>query len=47
MKDNYIEIENLTKTYQIGEEAFNALSGINLKIKQGEFVVILGPPVHI
>lgn len=43
MKDNYIEIENLTKAYQIGEESFNALSGINLKIKQGEFVVILGP----
>ena len=35
MKDNYIEIKNLTKTYQIGEETFNALSGINLKIKQG------------
>ena len=43
MKDNYIEIENLTKAYQIGEESFNALSGINLKIKQGEFVVLLGP----
>lgn len=43
MKDNYIEIENLTKAYQIGEESFNALSGINLKIKQGELVVILGP----
>ena len=43
MKDNYIEIDNLTKTYKIGEESFNALSGINLKIKQGEFVVILGP----
>lgn len=43
MKENYIEIENLTKTYQIGEESFNALSGINLKINQGEFVVILGP----
>lgn len=43
MKDNYIEIENLTKAYQIGEESFNALSSINLKIKQGEFVVILGP----
>ena len=26
MKDNYIEIENLTKAYQIGEESFNALS---------------------
>ena len=43
MKENYIEIENLTKTYQIGDESFNALSGINLKINQGEFVVILGP----
>lgn len=43
MKENYIEIENLTKTYKIGEESFNALSGINLQINQGEFVVILGP----
>lgn len=43
MKENYIEIESLTKTYKIGEESFNALSGINLEINQGEFVVILGP----
>lgn len=43
MKENYIEIENLTKTYKTGEESFNALSGINLQINQGEFVVILGP----
>lgn len=42
MKENYIEIESLTKTYKIGEELFNALSGINLQINQGEFVVILG-----
>ena len=37
MKENYIEIENLTKTYKIGEESYNALSGINLKIKYFSF----------
>ena len=41
--DNFIELKNVTKTYIIGDKKFNALDGINLSIKQGEFVVILGP----
>lgn len=36
-----IELKNVKKTYIIGEQKFNALDGINLKINQGEFVVIL------
>ena len=41
--DNFFELKNVTKTYIIGDKKFNALDGINLSIKQGEFVVILGP----
>ena len=38
-----IELENLTRTYGFGDTEFNALDNINLKIKPGEFVVIMGP----
>ena len=40
---NIIELKNVKKTYIVGEQKFNALDGINIKINQGEFVVILGP----
>ena len=42
MKD-FIEFKNVTKTYFIGDEKYNALDGISFKIPKGEFVVILGP----
>ena len=41
--ENFIELKNVKKTYIVGEQKFNALDGIDLSIKQGEFVVILGP----
>ncbi|MCR5483438.1 MAG: ABC transporter ATP-binding protein [Bacilli bacterium] len=40
---SFIELKNVKKTYVVGEQQFNALDGIDLKINQGEFVVILGP----
>ncbi|MBR2710946.1 MAG: ABC transporter ATP-binding protein [Bacilli bacterium] len=40
---NFIELKNVKKTYIVGEQKFNALDGIDLKINQGEFVVVLGP----
>lgn len=43
MKNNYIELKNVVKTYQVGDQKFNALDGVDLSIRQGEFVVILGP----
>lgn len=41
--EKLIEFKNVVKTYNIGEEKFNALDGINFSIPKGKFVVILGP----
>jgi putative ABC transport system ATP-binding protein len=38
-----IEIDRVIKTYQIGEAPLQVLSGVSLKIGQGEFVSIMGP----
>jgi putative ABC transport system ATP-binding protein len=38
-----IELKGLTKTYGLGDAAFQALKGIDLTIRKGEFVVIMGP----
>mgnify|MGYP001260622390 CR=1 FL=1 len=43
MKDSFIELKNVKKSYMVGDHLFYALDGVNLKINQGEFVVILGP----
>ena len=43
MKESFIELKNVKKTYIVGEQKFNALDGVDLSINQGEFVVILGP----
>ena len=40
---SFIELNNVKKTYIVGDQKFNALDGIDLSIEQGEFVVILGP----
>lgn len=38
-----IEIKNITKTYQSGENATHALRGVSFTINDGEFVAIMGP----
>ncbi len=43
MEKSFIEFKNVKKTYDVGGNKFNALDGVDLSIKQGEFVVILGP----
>jgi putative ABC transport system ATP-binding protein len=37
-----IDVADLHKTYQLGETQVHALRGINLQIRQGEFVAIMG-----
>ena len=38
-----IELHDVWKTYKMGESALNALKGINLKVKEGDFISIQGP----
>lgn len=37
-----IEVKNLIKTYQTGDEYFNALDDVSLSVEAGEFVAIMG-----
>ena|SRR3989338_288758 len=45
VKDKHyiIELEDVWKTYRMGEVEVNALRGLNLKIKHKEFVAVMGP----
>ncbi len=38
-----LEFEGVWKTYRVGDQEIHALSGIDLKIEEGEFVAIVGP----
>lgn len=38
-----IEIENIHKTYRMGDQEVRALAGVSVKIEAGEFVAIMGP----
>jgi len=38
-----IEVENVSKTFQLANHAVEVLKNINLQIKQGEFISIMGP----
>lgn len=37
-----IEVKDIVKSYGNGESRFQALKGISLTVKEGDFVVILG-----
>jgi putative ABC transport system ATP-binding protein len=37
-----IEMSGLTKTYQVGDVPVHALRGVDLEVRQGEFVAIIG-----
>jgi putative ABC transport system ATP-binding protein len=40
---NVIELKNVAKHYFMGENIVKALNGINISIKRGDFVAIMGP----
>jgi putative ABC transport system ATP-binding protein len=37
-----IEVQNLSKTYQVGSEKIEALKNINFVVQRGEFIAIMG-----
>tara|TARA_Y100000034_G_scaffold133412_1_gene198808 strand:+ start:2094 stop:2768 length:675 start_codon:yes stop_codon:yes gene_type:complete len=39
---NLLTLENVHKTYHVGEVDVHALRGVDLKVRQGEFLAILG-----
>ena len=41
--DNVIKTTDITKVYRIGTIKVNALRGINLEIRRGDFAAIMGP----
>jgi len=43
MSETLIEIEQLTKTYRLGDVIVHALRGVSLAIERGSFVAIMGP----
>lgn len=43
MKNVTVNAENIHKFFLMGEEKIHALKGINLKIYQGDYIVIMGP----
>lgn len=43
MKKTVIKLENVWKTYKMGNVEVNALQGLDLDVKEGEFLAIMGP----
>ncbi len=41
--DPFVEFINVSRSYNMGEHSFYALKDVNLKLYEGELVVILGP----
>ena len=42
-RDPTIQVCQLRKSYNIGEERIHALKSVDIKIHEGEFVSIMGP----
>ena len=39
----YVSLQDVTKTYQMGEITIKAADGISFDVEKGEFVAIIGP----
>ncbi len=43
MRDIIIKLDNVWKIYKMGEVEVPALRGVNLEVKRGEFLAVMGP----
>lgn len=43
MKDVVLALQNVKKSYRLGDEHIQALRGVDLSITRGEFVAVMGP----
>lgn len=43
MTKNILEFKDVWKTYTMGSEKINALSGLSMKLKKGSFKAVMGP----
>ncbi len=43
MNETQIQLDNITRTYQVGEEKVHALDNVNLRIEAGDYLSIMGP----
>ncbi len=43
MKPLLLQLQNVTKEYQLGDSTIMALAGVSIDIREGEFVAIMGP----
>ncbi len=43
MSNIVVHLDNVVKTYSMGESEVHALAGVSFKIQQGEFLSIMGP----
>ena len=42
LSETVVKLENVARTYKIGENEVHALRGVSFEIKQGEFLAIMG-----
>ena len=42
MKKTVIELQNIKRNFQVGDETVHALRGVSFSIQEGEFVTIMG-----
>ena len=43
VKNNIIELKNVSRYYEMGENIVKALDNVNISIEEGDFVAIMGP----
>lgn len=43
MTQTLLELKQVTKTYQVGDDTIHALAGISLTVREREFLAVMGP----